>query len=398
MYNKKKQPLEVLYCKKCVQSNQRPNTSPEFKKVDKSIGTISFDSDGICHACKYYHEVKNKINWQEREKELKNLLDQFRNRNKQYDVLVPGSGGKDSIFVSHLLKTKYDMRPLTVTWAPHLYTEIGWHNLQEWIKLGFDHLLITPNFKIHSKLTRLAFVNLLNPFQPFIIGQKNHAPKIASKYDINLIMYGENNAEVHNSIDQTASPLMNPKHYSLENNKDEIFLSGLNKEQLNAENISDNDIAIYRPYTLDYLNSKKIQVHFMSYYTKWSPHDNYYYAKKICNFQTNPEGRSEGTYTKFASLDDKTDGQNYFTMHIKFGHGRCTNDACRDIRDGYLSRDEAVKLVKKYDGEFPKKYFNDFLKYIDMTENEYWTIIDNARPKHIWKKSGNQWILKNLIK
>ena len=388
-------PNKVIYCKKCVQSNQRPNTSPEFKKKNKNIGTISFDANGICHACKYYEEIKNKINWNEREKKLIDLLNKYRDKKKQYDVLVPGSGGKDSIFVSHILKTKYDMRPLTVTWAPHIYTEVGWYNLQEWIKLGFDHILITPNYKVHSKLTQLAFKNLLNPFQPFIIGQKNHAPKIAAKYDINLIMYGENNAEVHNSLDQTESPLMNTKHYSVKNVDDELFLSGLNDEQLLEHGISKQDTMIYKPAQLDFLVSKKIEVHFMSYYTKWSPHDNYYYAKKICNFQTNPDGRSEGTYTKFASLDDKTDGQNYFTMHIKFGHGRCTNDACRDIRDGYLSRDEALQLVKKYDGEFPKKYFNEFLKYIDMSENEYWTIIDDARPEHIWEKKGNEWILKN---
>jgi len=390
-------PQNVVYCKKCVQSNQRPNTSPEFKKTNTRIGTLSFDDDQICHACKYYSDIKNKIDWKERENELLELLKKYRDKNKQYDILVPGSGGKDSIFVAHILKEKYDMRPLTVTWAPNMYTNVGWENLQKWIKLGFDNILITPNSKIHSKLTRLSFVNLINPFQPFIIGQKNLAPKIAAKYDIKLIMYGENNAEVHNNMNQTISPIMNPKHYSLISEDEPFFLGGCNPEELKKEGITQNDMEIYKPALKDYLSSKEIEVHFMSHYFNWSPHDNYYYVKKICNFESNPDGRSEGTYTKFASLDDKIDGQHYFTMHIKFGHGRCTNDACRDIRDGYINRDEAVQLVKKYDGEFPKKYFKEFLEYINISENKYWEIIDNARPKHLWKKDGNKWTLKNPI-
>ena len=135
----------------------------------------------------------------------------------------------------------------------------------------------------------------------------------------------------------------------------------------------------------------------MSYFIKWSPHENYYYVMNNCNFSTNQHGRSEGTYTKFSSLDDKMDGQNFFTMHIKFGHGRATNDCCRDIRDGFLTREEAVKLVRKYDGEFPKRYFQDFLNYINISENEYWEIIDNARPNHLWKREGNRFVLKNII-
>ena len=84
-------------------------------------------------------------------------------------------------------------------------------------------------------------------------------------------------------------------------------------------------------------------------------------------------------------------------MLIKFGHGRATNDACRDIRDGFITREEAVKLVNKYDDEFPKKYFQDFLDYIKISKNEYWETIDQARPKNLWKQDGNKWILKTKV-
>jgi N-acetyl sugar amidotransferase len=390
-------PKKVIFCKICVQSNQRPRTTVEFKKKDISIKSLSFNKDDICDACRYHYEIKENINWKDREKKLKDLCNKHKSFKNNYDVLVPGSGGKDSIYVAHYLKKKYNMRVLICTWSPHMYTPEGIKNMQEWQKMGFDHIQVTPNYEIHSKLTRLAFKKLVNPFQPFIMGQKNMAPKIASKYNIKLIMYGENNGEVHNDIEMAKQPKMNEDFYSSKNPNKNLYFSGLNSQQLSKHKIFDEDLEIYKPISRELLNKNKIEVHFFSYYKKWSPHENYYYVMKNCKFTTNQDGRSEGTYTKFSSLDDKLDGQHYFTTFIKFGIGRATADCCRDIRDGFLSRDEAIKLVKKYDGEFPKKYFLDFLDYIKMTQTEYWDIIDKVRPKHLWRKVGNKWELKNKV-
>ena len=389
-------PQEVFFCKKCVISNQRPSSSPEHMKSSSKIPTVGFKDD-ICDACRYYDEIKKKIDWKLREKELEELCNKYRNPNAQYDVIVPGSGGKDSIYVAHLLKTKYNMKPLTVTWAPHIYTDVGRKNLDNWIKCGFDNILITPNYIVHSTLTKLAFENLVNPFQPFIIGQKNAAPKIALKYDIKLIMYGENQAEAHNNIEETASPLMNRKHFTILDKNENLFYGGVALDDLKKYNITKNDMKIYVPESIEDINKKGIEVHYMSYYQNWSPQENYYYVKKYSQFLSNEDGRSEGTYTKFSSLDDKIDGQHYFTMFIKFGQGRTMTDAGRDIRDGFIDRDEAILLMKKYDGEFPKKYFKEFLKYIDISEEKYWDIIDSARPPHLWEKKNGKWYLKHAI-
>ena len=113
-------PEEVIFCKKCVISNQRPNTSPEYRKKDSKIGTIGF-KDGVCDACRYY-EMKQTINWKAREEQLVHLLNRHRRSDGRFDVIVPGSGGKDSIFVAHTLKYKHNMHPLTVTWSPHYKT------------------------------------------------------------------------------------------------------------------------------------------------------------------------------------------------------------------------------------------------------------------------------------
>ena len=175
-------PGEVKFCKKCVISNQRPSSTPEFQhRPESTKQTIHFDENGICDACRYAEMKDVSVDWDDREEQLKVICDKYRSRNGSYDCLVPGSGGKDSVYASHILKSLYGMHPLTVTWAPHLYTDVGWRNFQSWVhEGGFDNYLFTPNGEVHRKLTRLSTQNLLHPFQPFILGQKKFCSKNSS--------------------------------------------------------------------------------------------------------------------------------------------------------------------------------------------------------------------------
>ncbi len=389
-------PEKVIFCSRCVMSNQRPSTSPELRKNNSKIETVAFDEDGVCHACRYL-DIKSKIDWKQREEKLVQLLDKHRRTDGRFDVVVPGSGGKDSAYVSHILKKRYGMHPLTVTWAPHIYTEIGWKNFQAWIyKSGLDNILFTPNPKVHALFTRLAFLNLLNPFQPFIIGQKNLAPRIALQYDVPLIMYGENQAEYHNKISETQSPLMDRAHYTRERDQ-KLFFGGMEMgELMRQHHLELADFAPYLPIYRDEAERLQCEIHYMSFYHHWKPQENYYYAAENCGFLPNPE-RSEGTYSKYASLDDRIDGFHYYTMFIKFGQGRAMNDAAHEIRDGHITREEAVALVHKYDGEFPKKYFPEFLEYIGITEEKFWETIDRNRSPHLWEKKSDTWHLKHRV-
>ena len=201
-------PAEVMFCKRCVISNQRPSSAVEFQHSrDSKKVTIRFDEDGICDACRYAERKDQEFDWQERERQLVAVCDKYRSRNGSYDCLVPGSGGKDSVFAALVLKNTYGMHPLTVTWAPHLYTDVGWRNFQAWLhRGGFDNYLFTPDGRVHRRLTQLAFRNLLHPFQPFILGQKNYAPKMALRTGLPLVFYGENEAEYGNPVKENANP------------------------------------------------------------------------------------------------------------------------------------------------------------------------------------------------
>jgi hypothetical protein len=185
-------PEKVEYCKKCLLSNQKPisinenNNSKNTKKIK-----MNFEESGTCSACEI-SDKKKRIDWKLREKKLLKVLDRYRKNNNEYDCIVPGSGGKDSMYTTFMLKHKYKMNPLTVTQSPILPTTMGLKNFKSWIDYcGVNNTLISPNKKITSVLAKEAFTNLLHPMQPFKFGIKTVAVKEALKRNIKLIFYGE---------------------------------------------------------------------------------------------------------------------------------------------------------------------------------------------------------------
>lgn len=390
-------PREVRFCTRCVISNQRPSSAVEYAHTAASKKeTIGFDAEGVCDACRFAEMKDTKVDWAERERELRDLLARHRRTDGRYDVLVPGSGGKDSVYASHMLKYRFGMNPLTVTWAPHIYTEVGWRNFQAWIHSGFDNYLCTPNGRVHRTLTRLAFENLLHPFQPFIFGQKSLAPKFAALFDIPLVFFGENEVEYGNPHAEAATPRRDTRYFSRQGRLEDLFLGGVRVPDLARHGITINDLEPYLPADPQRLADRKIDVQYLGYYLKWVPQECYYYAVEHASFEANTE-RTEGTYSKYNSIDDRIDGLHYFTTYIKFGLGRASYDAAQEIRNHHLTREEGVALVRRFDGELPRKYLAETLQYMELTEPEFWTIVDRFRSPHLWEREGERWVLRHQV-
>ncbi|MBM3126932.1 MAG: N-acetyl sugar amidotransferase [Chloroflexi bacterium] len=391
-------PLEVKYCKRCVMSNQRPASIPEFKHTPDRTGAkyLQIDEEGICDACRHSEE-KERINWFEREEELVRLLEKYRRSDGQYDCLVPGSGGKDSAMQAHLLKYKYGMHPLTCTWPPILYTDYGWQNFKNWLEIGgFDNVTFRPNPKIQKLLTRLSIQNLLHPFQTFILGQKNLAPKIAMQHGIPLIFYGENEAEYGNPLAENSTSLRDKSYYVMKN-VEEIYLAGLPVRELTKKHgLTMIDLLPYLPADHQALEKSDIEVHYLGYYIKWTPQEAYYYAVENTGFESRPF-RTEGTYSKYNSIDDKIDDLHYYTTYMKFGLGRASYDASQEIRNKHLTREEGVALVRQFDGEFPKQYFREVLEYIGLDSEEFIELCDQFRPPHLWGQVNGEWKLRHVV-
>lgn len=391
-------PQEVKFCKKCVMSNQRPASTVEFKHTkDSKKVTLHFDDEGVCDACRTA-EQKEKIDWEKREKELLQLLDKHRSKDGSYDCLVPGSGGKDSAFQAHVLKYKYGMHPLTCTWPPILYTDYGYKNFKNWLDSGFDNVSFNRNGKTMKLLTKLSIENLFHPFQTFILGQKNLAPKIASQFGIKLIFYGENEAEYGNPIADNSTSLRDKSYYSFKN-LDEVYLGGVSiKELIEKYQVPLNDLISFLPADAKELEQSQIEVHYLGYYLRWTPQEVYYYAVENTGFKARPF-RTQGTYSKYNSIDDKIDDLHYYTTFIKFGIGRATYDASQEIRNNHLTREDGVALVKKFDGEFPDRYFNEIMEYLDI-EPEYFRneLTNKFRSPHLWDRNSiGEWNLRHNV-
>ena len=378
-------------------SNQRPASAVEFKHTkDSKKTTLNIDEQGVCDACNVA-EQKEQLDWKKREEELLRLLDKHRRNDGHYDCIVPGSGGKDSAFQAHVLKYKYGMHPLTITWPPILYTDYGYRNFRNWIDVGgFDNVTYNQNGKVMKLLTRLSIENLLHPFQTFILGQKNLAPKIALKFGIPLIFYGENEAEYGNPIADNASSLRDKSYYSMKN-IDEVFLGGVSvRELIDKYQLCLADLMTFLPADYHELEKSKIEVHYLGYYLKWTPQESYYYAVEHTGFQARPF-RTQGTYSKYNSIDDKIDDLHYYTTFIKFGIGRATYDASQEIRNHHLTREEGMGLVKRFDGEFPDRYFNQIMDYIDLKPERFMELCDQARSPHLWVKVNGEWRLRHTV-
>jgi N-acetyl sugar amidotransferase len=387
-------PEEVKFCTKCVMSNQRPTSAIEFKHTkDSKKTTMNFDENGVCDACRTA-EIKDSINWNMREEELIKLLDKHRKNDGSYDCLVPGSGGKDSAYQAHVLKYKYNMNPLTVTWPPILYTDYGLKNWRNWLDSGFDNISFYRNGKVMKLLTKLSIENLLHPFQTFILGQKNLAPKIAASHGISLIFYGENEAEYGNPIADNMSSLRDKSYFSF-NHLDEVYLAGISVDELMQKyDVRLSDLMAYLPPKVEDLEKSNIEVHYLGYYLKWTPQEVYYYAVENTGFKARPN-RTQGTFSKYSGIDDKIDDLHFYTTYIKFGIGRATYDASQEIRNRHLTREEGQALVNRFDGEFPDRYFNDIMEYINMDANSFHELCDKFRSPHLWgKDSIGNWKLR----
>lgn len=360
-------PAEVKQCTKCVVTNQRPR--------------IVFDDKGVCSACRYAERKANGIDWGQREMHLRRLLDEHR-RESGYDVIVPCSGGKDSAMVAHRLKYDYDMHPLCVTWEPFLYTEVGRANIEAFKHSGFDIISMAPNGFIHRKLARLAFEYYGDPFQPFVYGQLAWPMHAAVQFGIPLVMYGEN-GEAEYGGDPAANdrPCWDFKDW------DRVYSKGTGVVDLmnlgfNLGAMSRGEVRDLSPcYCLPAKHQLEgAEFHWFGYYHRWHPQANFYYASEHTSFEVHGE-RSEGTYSKYASIDDKLDGLHYYMAFVKFGIGRCTSDAAHEVRDGDITRDEALALVARYDGEFPERHLDECLDYLGMDRAHLDTIMERFRAR-----------------
>ena len=364
----------VRYCKNCLMPDSRPR--------------VEFDTDGICNACLNANQKKT-IDWDARRQEFLEYVDRYRPKDGPYDCIVPWSGGKDSSAIAHKLKFEFDLNPLLVTFSPLLPNDVGAQNREAMLKLGFDHVMVRPNQKVSRHLAGRFFTERGNPKVHWDAGINAVPVQVAVKYGIPLIFYAEHGESEY------GGRVLSEEHRKVRDFT-EVLEHQIGDDPLNwmDDVVEEHDLAPYTYPDLADVEQVGVKALYFAYFFRWSMLENYRYIENKFDFKTADGGRTDGTFTNFDSLDDKIDNLYYYMQFIKFGFGRATRDACRMIQNDQMTRDEGLGLVRKFDAEFPKTFFQENLKYLGVDEPEFHRIVDLHRNNEIWVQEGNQFALR----
>ncbi|MEE2745646.1 MAG: N-acetyl sugar amidotransferase [Pseudomonadota bacterium] len=341
---------KLRWCSNCLSMSTRPR--------------ITFDEEGRCNACQWM-ESKKAINWEERNGQLYKLLDKHRSNNNGFDCLVPVSGGKDSGYVSYNLKHKYGMHPLCLTINPALPMEIGKKNLEGFVKSGYNLISIDPSYEAMRTLNRLGLIHMGFPYYGWQISILAGVVRMSFQMQISLIFYGEDGEVEYGGTTETSE---NP-YYDI-NYMKKIYLEGGYEEVINKANLTESELYFFRFPTDESLRSHPLEIAHWSYFENWDPYRNYLISKEHCGLQE-ADSSNSGTFTNFAQNDQVLYALHTYLMYLKFGFGRATQDASIEIRRGAMDRNQALNLVKLYDGHFPIESEQLYLNYFQMSVEEF---------------------------
>ncbi len=348
---------------------------------------IVFDEDGVCNAC-HTAAAKSDIDWSARRAEFLSLVDRYRARGP-YDCIVPWSGGKDSSAIAHKLKFEFGLNPLLVTFSPLMPTDVGVHNREALIQAGFDHVMVRPNQKVARELARRFFIERGNPKVHWDAGVNAAPVQMAVHLNVPLVFYAEHGESEY------GGKLLSEEHAKIRDIA-EVLEHQIGDHPSNwvGGDISERDLAPYIYPEAEDIQRVGVKALYFGYFFPWDVVDNFNYIRKQIDFRTWPQGRVDGTFTDFDSLDDKIDNLYYYMQMIKFGFGRASRDASRQIYRGRMTREQALEIARNYDDEFPKTYFDEHLGYLNLTEPDFYALVDKHRNPEVWKFEGNHWKLR----
>ena len=342
---------------------------------------ISFDERGLCNAC-VWAEKKKALDWAEREVRLERLLDQHRRSDGNFDCIVPVSGGKDGSYVAHMLKSKWGMNPLSVTVKPPLATELGETNLQAFIASGFPHVGISPDPDAMRTLNKRGLVEMGFPYYGWLVAVTAAPIELAARFGVNLIFYGEDGeVEYGGSTETETNPEISidyTKRVYLEAGYESVIGgSGLTAAQLHFFSFPDEAT----------LTGTDIKIYNWSFFENWDPYRNYLVAKGFCGLAEADQSNA-GTFTNFAQNDQFLYALHAYLMYLKFGFGRANQDASIEVRRGAMDRDQALELVRIYDGQYPHEFEDLYLDYFQMSAGEFHAVLNRWTNQNLFEVNG----------
>lgn len=361
-------------CTKCIMPETKPG--------------IWFNESGVCNAC-VNEESKKNIDWDARFKELQKIGDEVKKKKPSgHNCVIAVSGGKDSTFLSVIAKEKLGLTPLLVCAEPAYVTDRGRKNLNNLSKLGFDIFVFKSNQKIIPALLKRSFYEDGQPVRAFEFVLYSVPMRIAMNYGSPLVIWGENpQFEYGNEGEGQGASATQQKTCCALNNQDADYWA--------AGSITSQDLISFQHPTADDLKKAGIRAIYMSYYIKFDSRKMAEFAiERGLTIRPKNELLGTGGYWDFEQLDDEIPIISHLVKYLKYGYGRATDQASRDIRWGHIRREEGLRLAKEYDGHCNPDYIKRYCDYIGITVPEFWRVADSFRNPNIWTKENKKWELQ----
>jgi len=373
----------MKYCSNCF----LPSTKPQ----------LTFNEKGICSACLNYWNRPN-IDWKKRKDTFLDIIHEIKknNHSNNWDCVVPVSGGKDSTYQALKLR-ELGLNPLCVTATTCDLSELGRKNIENLKQLGFDYIEFSTNPLVRKKLNKIGLEMIGDISWPEHISINTIPITIALKYDINLIIWGENSQNEYGGLDNAAKAreltwewLMQFAGFVGLRISDIEGMYGLEKKDL---------IPYYYP-SMEEIKKAKIQSLFLGYFFPWSGYENYEYVMK--HGFTTYDKWVEGSYENYENLDNFQTGIHDYFKFLKFGWSRATDILSMAIRRKQISRAQAFEIIKERDGKYPSSYLGKSLKqilsHIDMSIEEFDSICDKFTNKEIFLCNNKGELIKDESK
>jgi N-acetyl sugar amidotransferase len=360
----------LRWCSNCLSMSTRPR--------------ITFDKRGFCNAC-VWAEKKKVLDWDARQTQLEELLDKYRRRDGAFDCLVPVSGGKDGSYVAYNLKYKYGMNPLALTITPALQLDLGEQNLKAFIASGYNHISVNPSYESMRTLNREGLMEMGFPYYGWLIAIQAGVVRMANKLGLGLIFYGEDGeVEYGGSTETERDPIYDVSYMK------KIYLEGGYEKVVKKSGLPPSDLFFFQFPNDEDLQNSPIDITHWSYFENWDPYRNYLVAKEYCGLKESDASNS-GTFTNFSQNDQALYALHTYFMYLKFGFGRANQDASIEIRRGAMDRQQALNLVRLYDGQYPHEYLDMYLEYYKISLTQFGEVIDKFVNKELFKKEDGYW-------
>jgi N-acetyl sugar amidotransferase len=365
----------MRYCSRCILPDTRPG--------------LEIGPDGVCSACAS-HGRRAEVDWDARQRRFEEIVATVRALGRPYDCVIPVSGGKDSTWQTATC-LEAGLHPLAVTWRPPGRTSLGEANVRNLVELGVDHIDFSVSPKVERQFTLAGFERFGSTAIPMHMAIFNVPLAIATRFDVPLVVWGEDSAVEYSGVDA------DPDSFRLD--ADWVRRYGVVHGTTAADWLSDGltreDLTPYFGPSDEELRENGIEAIFLGWFYEWDPTKTAA-AAAAHGFRSSDEGPRTGLYDH-TDIDDEFISLHHWMKWFKFGFTRTWDNLSLEIRNGRMTRDEAIEVLRERQDETPHSDIDAFCEWAEISRERFFEIAEGFRNRELWTKRDGTWMIDEFL-